>query len=264
MVPSTILHIPHASTRVPASEREQFCISDRELAEELLRMTDHYTDELFQVEQSLAVPIVHDVSRLVCDPERFPEDTKEPMASRGMGAVYTRTSDGRPLREEPLSATERTRLLVDYYHPHHELLTRSVAAALEAHGLCLILDCHSFPSEPLPCDLDKSRPRPDICIGTDPDGHTPTWLRDLAVDAFAAEGWQVETDRPYGGTLVPTVYYRKDKRVLSVMVEVNRRLYMDEITGMKLSGFEQTVRRCQKAVTGLILDTKRRSSRQSL
>ena len=59
-------------------------------------------------------------------------------------------------------------------------------------------------------------------------------------------------------------YHRKDIRVLSVLVEVNRRLYMDEITGMKLSGFEQTVRRCQKAVTGLILDTKRRSSRQSL
>ena len=33
--------------------------------------------------------------------------------------------------------------------------------------------------------------------------------------------------------------YRKDPRVISVMIEVNRRLYMDEATGKKLSCFEE-------------------------
>ena len=42
-----LIHVPHASTRIPASVRAQLVLGDRELAAELLAMTDRYTDELF-------------------------------------------------------------------------------------------------------------------------------------------------------------------------------------------------------------------------
>jgi N-formylglutamate amidohydrolase len=38
--------------------------------------------------------------------------------------------------------------------------------------------------------------------------------------------------------MVPMKYYQGDKHVTSVMIEVNRKLYMDEATGMKLPSFE--------------------------
>ena len=44
---------------------------------------------------------------------------------------------------------------------------------------------------------------------------------------------------PYSGPLVPAARHRKDERVLSVMVEVNRRLCMDETTRAKILGFER-------------------------
>jgi N-formylglutamate deformylase len=37
--------------------------------------------------------------------------------------------------------------------------------------------------------------------------------------------------------LVPLSYYGKDRRILSVMIEVNRRLYMDERTEQKRQDF---------------------------
>ncbi len=40
--------------------------------------------------------------------------------------------------------------------------------------------------------------------------------------------WSVGINRPYAGTLVPTTFYGKDQRVLSVMIEVNRRLYLTD------------------------------------
>jgi N-formylglutamate deformylase len=49
----------------------------------------------------------------------------------------------------------------------------------------------------------------------------------------------VLVDAPFAGALVPLVSFRKDRRVLSVMIEVNRRLYMDENTGLKRPDFEQ-------------------------
>jgi len=52
------------------------------------------------------------------------------MAARGMGVIYTRTTDGGVLREPP-SAAERESLLDRFYRPHHERLPRAVDAALE-------------------------------------------------------------------------------------------------------------------------------------
>jgi N-formylglutamate amidohydrolase len=62
-------------------------------------MTDAFTDELFAPTSFEAARVVFPVSRMVCDVERFPDGADEPMALRGMGAVYVKTTDGRPLRQ---------------------------------------------------------------------------------------------------------------------------------------------------------------------
>jgi hypothetical protein len=51
----------------------------------------------------------------------------------------------------------------------------------------------------------------------------------------------VAVDVPFAGALVPLSSYEKDRRILSAMIEVNRRLYMDGRTGQKRQDFE-TVR----------------------
>jgi N-formylglutamate deformylase len=94
MSQNVILHIPHAARNVPTEEREAVCLDDEELGNELLRMTDAYTDELFPPTPVEAGRIVFPISRLICDVERFPSDEDEPMAIRGMGVIYTSTSLG--------------------------------------------------------------------------------------------------------------------------------------------------------------------------
>ena len=83
MPPQTILHIPHASTHIPDDVR--FSLNPDELERELLLMTDRYTDALFALPRDVAVAVAFPVSRLVVDPERFPDDAVEPMARKGMG-----------------------------------------------------------------------------------------------------------------------------------------------------------------------------------
>jgi len=209
--------------------RPELLLSDEELTLEVLRVTDHLTDELVSTALSAAQRVRFPVSRLVVDPERFPEDADEPMSRVGMGVIYERTSFGRMLRKPPTPPV-RQRLLETYYIPHHKVLEAAVTTALQQQGRCTVLDMHSFPSRPLPYELDQDPDRPDICIGTDA-FHTPTLLPDGFVRRFSEEALTIARNRPFSGTIVPMRYFRNDRRVMSIMIEVNRRLYLDEMTG---------------------------------
>lgn len=130
-------------------------------------------------------------------------------------------------------------MLSTYFRPYHEALRKEVQEMLERFERCLIIDCHSFPSKPLPCELDQSIDRPDICIGSDP-FHTPNGLITLVRSFCDANGIMVAINKPFAGTYVPLMHLGRDKRVSSIMIEVNRSLYMNETTGDQSSRFSQT------------------------
>jgi N-formylglutamate amidohydrolase len=247
--PALVVHIPHASLVVPGDVAADLLLTPEQLEHELLVMTDRYTDELFHLPSTLATTVAFPVSRLVVDPERFTDDALEPMAQKGMGVVYTRTASGQPLRHPP-SAARRQELLTRFYDPHHADLTRAVKAALDVHGRCLVFDGHSFPAHPLPYEDDQDPDRPDICIGTD-QSHTPGALRELAVRTCQELGWSVAVDRPFSGALVPMRFYQEDFRVRAIMVEVNRGLYMDERSGVRLDCFDDVLERVGRALRTL-------------
>jgi len=221
-------------------------LDEEALVREVRVMTDHLTDQLFAVPASVASTVRFPISRLVVDPERFESDDEELMAARGMGVVYERTSEGTALRRALMSG-EREHLLDQWYRPHHQRLAAAVDRALERTGGCLLIDAHSFPSSPLPYELDQEPHRPDICIGTDP-FHTPPALVAFVASVASGLGWTVGVDRPFSGALVPMPYYGVDRRVSAIMIEVNRRLYLDEPIGCASSDFE----RCQNLVQRLV------------
>ena len=96
--PWWIFHVPHDATLIPAEVRDQFILADDFLNQEILRMTDHHTLDLFAADVPKNQVVKFPVSRLVVDVERFEQDAAEPMSARGMGAIYRVTHDLRPLR----------------------------------------------------------------------------------------------------------------------------------------------------------------------
>lgn len=238
-----LIHLPHSSLLIPDDIREDILLNDVELDQEMLKLTDRYTDELFNIP---GVEIhKNKFSRIVFDPERFRSDDNEAMARVGMGVIYTHTSDGRLMRK--LADSRREELKQRYYDPYHQNLEEKVQRLLELFGKCMILDGHSFPQEPLPFELDKDLDRPDICIGTS-DFHTPACLYDFIEDYMKRKGLVVRCNFPFAGTMIPMKYYLKDIRVISVMIEINRKLYMNEITGEKNTGFEAV----RELISGLV------------
>ena len=192
------------------------------------------------------VSVIYGYSRMVVDPERFESDQEEIMASKGMGVIYTKTSNGNKLRANP-SEDEREELVDLFYRPYHAAVEHEVQSLIDTFGNCLILDCHSFPSIPLPYEINQDSNRPDICLGTDP-YHTPKELIEITQNLLRKYNLTTALNAPFEGTYVPMKFLRTDRRVSSLMIEINRRLYMDEKIGEKSDSFNNT----QKIITNML------------
>ncbi len=154
-----IVHVPHSAVYLPRDVRAGILLSDEELRDELLAMTDHRTDVLAEDTGTIgATRFVNRWSRLAVDPERFEDPRLEEMEAVGMGAVYTATSQRYPLREAVPAS--RADLLERHFHPYHTAFTSLVDRFLTAHGTCVIIDLHSHPTLALPYELHRDRPHP--------------------------------------------------------------------------------------------------------
>jgi predicted N-formylglutamate amidohydrolase len=220
------LHVPHAATVIPGPMRERILLDDDALAAELAAMTDAHTDLLAErIRDRVSGPkpwtFVNRLSRLVVDPERFP-DEREVMNTVGMGAVYTRTSTGQPLRGE--DPAHRAELIQTLFDPYSRALADLVDDRLAATGRAAIVDVHSYPRDPLPYELYPHDARPVTCLGAD-DRHTPSGMLEAARGLFAPLG-SVAVNQPFGGTYVPLRHHGRDDRVASIMLELRRDAYL--------------------------------------
>ena len=221
-----VVHVPHSSSFIPSHVRNQFYLSDEELAEENRKLVDWFSDELYSpVVKAGGCSLRYNVSRFVCDPERFEDDSKECMVPRGMGVVYTHGTARQRIRRE-ITPLERESLLNEFYRPYHAELTNRVQHVVETFGRCVLIDGHTYQDKPLAYELDAEAPRADVVCGDDP-LHTPPWVREEIERLTIAAGYSFGVNRPFAGTVVPLPLYG-DTRVTSFMLEINRATYMDE------------------------------------
>ncbi|MFE1250846.1 N-formylglutamate amidohydrolase [Streptomyces sp. NPDC058735] len=238
-----ILHVPHSAWEIPRDVRAGIVLDDDQLARELDHITDAHTSRIAGAAAGLAgvTPwrFVNRLSRLVVDPERFP-DEREEMRAVGMGAVYTRTTHGEVLRPGDFEAGP---LVERFFLPYARAMTRAVADRLAATGRAVIIDVHSYPSRRLPYELHGDGPRPAVCLGTDP-FHTPAGLLAAARGAFGETG----LDSPFSGAYVPLEFHGQRREVHALMVEIRRDTYMTEPGGPAGAGLE----RLAGALAGLV------------
>ena len=177
------------------------------------RWTDWFTDELFGSEIPGVAVVKAQVSRFECDVERL----------EGEGdrlCRFLHEHEDEHTKEWVLgNAVYRNTYLADWYRYRAEILDAA------SEGVPLIVDCHSFPSDVAP-DVD-------VCLGFNEDSSRPSpETIDLVAKTFRAAGYSVALNRPYANALAPVGYIGH-----SLMIEVNKRTYMDEQTLKRNGGF---------------------------
>ncbi len=239
-----ILHIPHSSIQIPFYDG--YLVDEKVLKEERLLLTDWYTDDLFNHPDTNSV--VADFSRIFCDVERFSNDSIEIMSKVGMGVLYENRDNGTPLRK--VTDEMRTRVLEEFYNPHHQRLNDAIEKQLSQFGKALILDCHSFPNIPFKRDLNQNLDRPDYNIGAD-EFHTASDLLEVAKQFFIDRNLTFGINTPYSGSIVPMKYYGKNINVQTIMLEINRKLYLNGNTNDKSENYQVVKETVQEFITDL-------------
>ena len=217
-VMSLILHIPHSSTEIPEKALGDYSIHKDELESITAYLSDLRTDELFDL-RLRKTTIRFPWARTYVDVERFLD--RESMERLGMGAFYTQTPSGKLMREIDGSMREGLEKL---YWQHQNNVLRVCRRALDRHGHFLLIDCHSFPKEPFPWE-DKSRPRPEFCIGHNGDYLGQEVAQSLKED-FVSYGHACRTNTPFSHSYVPHALLDEigSEDWTSVMIEVRRDL----------------------------------------
>lgn len=203
-----ILHIPHSSTHVP----EGYSLDANQ--EDFNMLTDWYTNELFYHPFSEKLVFKH--SRLFCDVERYRDNSKEEKYKEGQGVVYTKGINNRTIRDTRDDDEEEIK--INYYDKWHREFNIAINRELTLFPTVVIVDCHSF-------NEMMTTSAPDFCIGIN-DSNVPPVIDEL-MNKIKEKGFTVELNTPYAGSMIPE-WYIGNEEVKTVMIEVNRKLYLDK------------------------------------
>ena len=226
-----LIHLPHYGTRIPDEYKEDYYLDEEELEKNIFEYADYDTFYLYNKLYNTFGGVVNPYSRSFFDPERFFDDEQESMqVKHSLGWFY----ENAILEKKPLRDTKNKDKIAEYYHKHHNELNLKTAQKLRLYGRCTIIDCHSF-SNTRYWFHDKNLALPDICIGYD-EFHKDEFLVKTLEDAF--KDYEVGVNTPYAGSLVPTDFYNKDERVKSVMIEINKKLYLKPNTIERSEGVD--------------------------
>jgi formiminoglutamase len=189
--------------------------------------TDWWIDTLYAFADVFDPTVVRaNYSRAVIDLNRDPSGTSLYPGQATTGLCPMETFDGEPIyrpgREPDEAEIARRRRL--YFEPYHRALERAAATAVEAHGFCLLYDCHSIRSQ-VPRLFDGVLPT--LNIGTNDERSCAPAIRTAAEAAAQASGFTHVLDGRFKGGWITRRYGRPDARVHAIQMEIAQSAYLE-------------------------------------
>lgn len=157
----------------------------------------------------------------------------------GLGLVRRLCKSNVPVYAAPLPAKEIHKRIEKFYRPYHAALESLVQGRIDLFGECYLVNAHSMPGHGYD---NKIQARPDFVLG-DRDGTScDVVLTRYARTILQDMGYSVALNDPYKGVEIVRRYGQPHQGRHVVQLEINRRLYMNEQTLEKTSGFAQLQR----------------------
>lgn len=256
-----VVSVPHAGESIPDDIDALLDHSDHDLRHEMLQDVDRFVDRFWPDAPSQgAWLIVAHHSRYVVDLNRAPDDTSAEVVQGAVakdqpgyygerGVIWARTTRRTPVWQAPMSQEAFERRIGDYHVPYHQALEALLTETCARFGRVLLIDGHSMPSQGRAGHGDTGQRRPDINPGTVDDTSTDHRFADIVDGHLREQGLEVKRNAPYKGGWITRHYGRPQHGWHAIQIEVNRHLYMDEVT---CAPKEEGIARVRAAMAGII------------
>lgn len=215
----------------------------------LLRQAeDAFVDELFAAAPETGATLLCalfprsyiDVNRAVddIDPAILDGPWHEPArpgekSAFGMGLIRTLCRPGVKIYDGRIPVADVMDRIERFYRPYHFQLATLMESLATEFGMVWHLNCHSMPTP-----RNAGVGAPDFVLG-DRDGTTcdPHFLQ-FVKRVLEGFGYRIAVNAPYRGVELIRRYSNPKRGRHSLQLEIGRRLYMDEETLEKHSGFK--------------------------
>lgn len=168
----------------------------------------------------------------------WPVPLEPTVAKSGLGLFKSRSRYGELLQERKLTVAEAQARLDKYYRPYHRELASVMGRMLTAHGFYYQLSCHCMSSVGAPTHADAGKERMDFCLGNLRGTSSSTEFIEFIAEVIRAQGYTCLVNTPYTGGELNRRYGTADGTRESVMIEINKKRFMDVATFKKNEGFE--------------------------
>lgn len=254
-----LMTIPHSGEKVP-----ELTPWLKGLTEEILMCdVDRYVDQIYApVINELKIPLVKtEWHRYAVDLNRIPEDIdassvvgeKNKVGTHPRGYHWVVTTLNNPLLPEPMTRKTHDALTELIYDPFHQNIQRLVTELKsESSSVIYHLDAHSMPSVGTKMHKDPGQRRADIVVSDSLGQSCSEKFRDLVIASYVIAGFKVGYNWPYVGGRVTERYGQPKLNHHTIQVELNRDLYMNEMTKKQKPEIQQIQQQIKTAISYLL------------
>jgi N-formylglutamate deformylase len=222
--------------------------------ERVLVAADTHVDDLFASAPKIGAPLLvaHfprsflDVNRSLGDMDtsmvegHWPHPVGESAtARRGMGLMWRFAWGDELMHDKLLTVADAEARIDRYWRPYHHSLASLLNAVHSRFGRVYHINCHSMTAVGHAISSDPAGTvRDDICIGDLRGTSAAPEFVALVAETLRAEGLSVAMNKPFRGAELTEAYSSPRRNRHSIQFEINRKLYMDETTRERTSGYD--------------------------
>jgi len=242
-----VYNSPHSGRIYPP----EFIAQSRLEGISIRRSEDHYVDELFGAAVDLGAPLLlANFPRAYLDVNREPYELDPRMfdgllppyaninslrVAGGLGTIPRIVAENMEIYARRLPVQEGLERVESVYKPYHSTLRRLIARTHVQFGFGVLIDCHSMPGN---VRVAGSNARPDFIIGDRYGTSASAELSRTAIGILEEMGFAAIRNKPYAGGFITEHYGRPSRGLHALQIEVNRSIYVDEVTLEKRPDFD--------------------------
>jgi N-formylglutamate deformylase len=190
----------------------------------------------------------------------WPVPLQPTVSKRGLGLLKSKSRYGEPVHERKLTVAEVMERLEKYHRPYYAELSQNLERLKADFGFVAQLSCHCMSAVGAPTHPDPGKDRPDFNLGNVNGKTSSKEFIEFVEATLKGLGYTVGMNFPYNGGEL-NARFGEPGKVESIMVEINKKLFMDVKTFKKTAGFDRIKADATKVLGAVIQYSLKKASK---